>query len=149
MPTVRADAAMLRQVFVNVLSNAVKYTRPRPCARIEVGCDANEEEDFFFVRDNGVGFDRQYADRLFGVFQRLHRADEFEGTGIGLAHVRRIVLRHGGRTWAEGAVDEGATVYFSVPKTSDSENEDADDGIGETKLSRINHRSPAVQQRGL
>lgn len=115
IPDTEGDPQLMKQVWVNLLANAVKYTRPRDPAKIEIGADVAEHEVIYYVRDNGVGFNMQYVDRLFGVFQRLHTENEFEGTGVGLANVRRIVQRHGGRTWAEGAEGRGATVYFSLP----------------------------------
>jgi light-regulated signal transduction histidine kinase (bacteriophytochrome) len=117
LPHVRGDPALLRIVFVNLLSNAVKFTARREEAVIEVGAAAGEGgEAIIHVRDNGAGFDRRYRDKLFGVFQRLHREDEFEGTGIGLATVQRVVHRHGGRVWADGDLDRGATFYVALER---------------------------------
>ena len=119
LPVVRGEQSLLKLVLVNLISNAVKFTNTRTRAEIEIGCSKNGSEDVFFIRDNGVGFNMDYVDRLFGVFQRLHPESEFEGTGIGLANVRRIISLHGGRTWAESSVGQGATFYFTIPMLKD------------------------------
>jgi light-regulated signal transduction histidine kinase (bacteriophytochrome) len=125
LPFVDCDPGLIKQVFFNLLSNALKYTMPRKPAVIEVGCRMEESPPVLFVKDNGVGFNMKYADKLFGVFQRLHRREDFEGVGVGLASAQRIIHKHGGRIWAEAEVDKGATFFFtlSAPQGIESQSE--------------------------
>jgi signal transduction histidine kinase len=125
LPTLPGDAVMLRQVWSNLLSNAVKFTSKVPAPRIEVSAEARDGEVVFTVADNGAGFDEAQSDRLFGVFQRLHRASQFPGTGVGLSIVRRVVLRHGGRVWAQSPPGQGARFHFSLPERFDNSGEHA------------------------
>jgi light-regulated signal transduction histidine kinase (bacteriophytochrome) len=119
LPDVIGDCALLRLVLVNLLSNAAKFTSTRQQAKIKIGCNGDDDKFTCSIADNGVGFDMKYVDRLFGVFQRLHTQEEFEGTGIGLANVQRIISRHGGRVWAEGSLGKGAIFFFTLPKTKE------------------------------
>lgn len=116
LPNAMADRALLTQVFTNLIGNSIKFTENNDIATIKVGSSSDENDNIYYVKDNGAGFDMKYYDKLFGLFQRLHSQDEFEGTGVGLSIVQRIISRHGGRVWGEGAVDEGATIFFSLPK---------------------------------
>jgi light-regulated signal transduction histidine kinase (bacteriophytochrome) len=133
LPSVYADRAILRVAIVNLLSNALKFSRDRTPAEIEIGAEVQGGEVLTFVRDNGVGFDMQQAEKLFGVFQRLHPKYEFEGNGIGLANVQRIIQRHGGRTWAEGHVGSGAIFWFSLPRNLEMENQERPGVLLETQ----------------
>jgi light-regulated signal transduction histidine kinase (bacteriophytochrome) len=120
LPDCHADAALLKQVYINLISNAIKYSQKVATPIIHIGYQVGDNEQIvYYVRDNGVGFDMKYVDKLFGVFQRLHDSREYEGTGIGLATVRRIINRHGGNVWAEGHVNKGATFYFTLPASED------------------------------
>jgi light-regulated signal transduction histidine kinase (bacteriophytochrome) len=122
LPPVRGDRAMIRQVWVNLLSNAVKFSGNSGSAWVEVGCaETGKQQNTYYVKDNGAGFDMKYVDKLFGIFQRLHSGEDFEGTGVGLSIVQRVVQRHGGRVWAEGKINEGATFHFTLPVGSEAE----------------------------
>lgn len=125
LPVVIADRVTLRQALGNLIANAIKFSDSSPTSRIEIGALEQPGETTFFVRDSGVGFDMRYADKLFGLFQRLHPPDEFPGTGAGLANVQRIISRHGGRVWAEAEVGKGATFWFSLPKEEESKHGEA------------------------
>jgi light-regulated signal transduction histidine kinase (bacteriophytochrome) len=120
LPVASGDPALIRQVWVNLLTNAIKFTSGREPAVIQVEGTQTETESVYTIRDNGAGFDMDYADKLFGVFQRLHSEREFEGTGVGLAIVQRVIFRHGGRAWGEGEVDRGATFHFALPRKGES-----------------------------
>jgi light-regulated signal transduction histidine kinase (bacteriophytochrome) len=123
LPSVECDPLLIHQVFRNLLDNSVKFTRQRANAIIDVGTAESEGKDIIYVRDNGVGFSMKYVEKLFGVFQRLHRQEDFEGTGVGLAIVQRIVRRHGGRVWAEGELNKGATFYLALGQTGEDKHE--------------------------
>jgi light-regulated signal transduction histidine kinase (bacteriophytochrome) len=114
LPDAHADAALLKRVWLNLISNALKYTRRQPEASVQIGCRREDKEAAYYISDNGVGFDMEYVDKLFGVFQRLHRAEDYEGTGVGLAIVAHIVQRHGGRIWTHAEPGRGATFYFTL-----------------------------------
>ena len=111
------DTSLINQVWINLIGNAVKYSKYKPKSIIEIGCNQKDDQTVYFIKDNGAGFDMKYYNKLFGVFQRLHGQDEFEGTGIGLAIVHKVVTRHNGSVWAESVVNEGASFYFSLPNT--------------------------------
>jgi light-regulated signal transduction histidine kinase (bacteriophytochrome) len=122
LPPTECDPILVKQIFQNLIANALKFTRPRECAVIEIGHLQEDGGNVIFVRDNGVGFSMKYKDKLFGVFQRLHRAEDFEGTGIGLATVHRIVRKHGGRVWAQSELNKGTTFYFTLTATESETN---------------------------
>ena len=121
IPGTSGDGAMIKQVWVNLISNSIKYSSKITNAQIEIGCTKHNNEDIYFIRDNGIGFDMNYSDKLFGVFQRLHGTRDFEGNGVGLAIAQRIIQKHGGRIWAEGKVDAGAIFYVIIPNSMKDE----------------------------
>lgn len=126
LPVLIADENMMRQLWMNLMGNAVKYSTKREVAKIQIGYEPMPDGGHYFtVRDNGAGFDMDYSGKLFGVFQRLHKVSEYPGTGIGLASVRRVLARHGGRVWAEGVVDEGATFHFVLPPALEAPNQES------------------------
>ena len=149
LPPAHGDQSMIRQVFVNLLSNAIKFTRPKGAGVIEIGCMVKENQNIYYVKDNGVGFDMRYAGELFGVFQRHHTVDEFEGTGVGLAIVQRIIHRHGGKVWAEGEVNKGATFYFTLPR---GEKQDGDynggNPLGENNTGGVEDCTQTLMMKG-
>jgi PAS domain S-box-containing protein len=149
LPPAHGDQSMIRQVFVNLLSNAIKFTRPKGAGVIEISCMAKENQNIYCVKDNGVGFDMRYAGELFGVFRRRHTIDEFEGTGVGLAIVQRIIHRHGGQVWAEGEVNKGAAFYFTLPRR---EKQDGDHNggnpLGENNIGGVEDRTKTLMIKG-
>jgi two-component system sensor kinase len=122
MPNAYGDMILIKQVYLNLLGNAIKFTKQCTAAKIEVGGYTKDKEHVYYIKDNGAGFDMAYYDKLFGMFQRLHHAEDYEGTGIGLAIVQRVIHKHGGRVWAEGKVDNGATFYFTLPSKHSHDN---------------------------
>jgi light-regulated signal transduction histidine kinase (bacteriophytochrome) len=136
LPPIRGDRAMIRQVWVNLLSNAIKFTQPKENALVEVGCsERGADQNTYYVKDNGAGFDMQFVGKLFGMFQRLHATEKFQGTGLGLSIVQRVVQRHGGRVWAEGKVNEGATFHFTLPAEEENHRKTAQSASCERQLS--------------
>ena len=117
LPNVNGDASLLEQVWMNLISNAIKYSSKKENPTVEIGCTEKATDYEFFIRDNGAGFDMQYVDKLFGVFQRMHKNSEFEGTGVGLAIVKLIIEKHYGRIWVNSKLNEGTTFYFTIPKS--------------------------------
>jgi light-regulated signal transduction histidine kinase (bacteriophytochrome) len=142
-PSVECDPVLLRQVFQNLIANALKFTRTREQAVIEINCRQESGENVIAIRDNGVGFNMKYQDKLFGVFQRLHRAEDFEGTGIGLATVQRVIRKHGGRVWAEAEPDRGATFYFTLGTAKPAESRS-----GEERLIEVSSKTFAAGVQG-